>query len=99
VEIPGYIALQEKYRDRGLVILGLSVDRQGPKVVRKFIQDFGVNYRMLMADDEAVAAFGVNEGLPTTVIIDRSGRIRDRKVGVVDRATYEQTVRKLLDEP
>jgi peroxiredoxin len=99
VEIPGYIALQEKYRDEGLVIIGISVDRQGPKVVKKFVAEQHVNYLMVMADDAVAEAFGVNEGLPTTVIIDRDGKIRDRKVGVVDRATYEQTVLKYLRAP
>jgi thiol-disulfide isomerase/thioredoxin len=97
-EIPGYIALQEKYRAKDLVIIGMSVDRQGPKVVKKFMSDHKMNYVVVMADDDVQSAFGDMPGIPTTFIIDREGRIRDRKVGAMDAATYEQTLLKYLDE-
>lgn len=92
VEIPGYIALQDKYRADGLVVIGISLDRQGPRVVRKFIADHKVNYLMVMADDDVQAAFGEMEGIPTTFIIDRDGMIRERKTGLEDAAAYEKTV-------
>ena len=95
-EIPGYIGLQKKYGKDGLVIIGISVDRQGPDVVKKFIADQHVNYRIVMADDDVQAAFGGMEYIPTTFIIDRQGRIRDRKVGAEDTAAYEQTLLKFL---
>jgi thiol-disulfide isomerase/thioredoxin len=95
-EIPGYIALQDKYRAEGLVIIGISLDRQGPRVVKKFIADQHVNYRMVMADDDVQAAFGEMEGIPTTFIIDRAGLIRERKTGLEETSTYEQTLLKYL---
>jgi peroxiredoxin len=91
-EIPGYIALQKKYRDAGLVIIGVSVDRQGPGVVKKFIADQQVDYQIVMADDDIQAAFGGMDAIPTTFIIDRAGNIRDRKVGLEPAADYEQAV-------
>ena len=92
VEIPGYIALQKKYESEGLVIVGMSVDAQGPGVVKKFVEKQGINYRIVMANDEVQAAFGGAEGLtaiPTTFIIDRTGKIRDRKVGAEHTETFE----------
>jgi len=92
VEIPGYIALQKKYESKGLVIVGISVDAQGPGVVKKFVEQQGINYRIVMANDEVQAAFGGAEGLtaiPTTFIIDRTGKIRDRKVGAEHTETFE----------
>ena len=92
VEIPGYIALQKKYESQGLVIVGISVDAQGPGVVKKFVEQQGINYRIVMANDEVQAAFGGAEGLtaiPTTFIIDRTGKIRDRKVGAEHTETFE----------
>ena len=92
VEIPGYIELQKKYGPDGLVIVGVSLDAQGPGVVKKFIEQHGINYQIVMADDDVQAAFGGAEGLsaiPTTFIIDRTGKIRDRKVGAEHTETFE----------
>ena len=95
-EIPGYIALQKKYRDAGLVIIGVSVDRQGLGVVRKFIADQHVDYQIVMADDDIQTAFGGMDAIPTTFIIDRAGNIRDRKVGLEPAAEYEQALLRYL---
>jgi len=95
-EIPGYVALQQKYRDQGLVIIGISLDQQGPDVVKKFMAEKKVNYTMVMGTEEVQAAFGGIEAIPTTFIIDRAGNLRDRKVGGEDEATYEQTLLQYL---
>lgn len=98
VEIPGYIALQKKYGKDRLAIIGVSVD-QGPEVVKKFIQANGVDYQIVMADDEVVQAFGGEEGInaiPTTFIIDREGRIRDRKLGAEETEEFEQRLATYL---
>jgi len=95
MEIPGYVALQKKYGRDKLVIVGMSVDQQGPGVVKKFIEEHKVDYQIVMADDDVQTAFGGAEGIsaiPTTFIIDRDGKIRDRKVGAEETATYEQTL-------
>jgi thiol-disulfide isomerase/thioredoxin len=98
-EIPGYISLQKKYGPEGVVIVGMSVDAQGPGVVKRFIEAQGMNYQIVMADDEVQAAFGGAEGLtgiPTTFIIDRSGMIRDRKVGAEHTEDFEARLVKYL---
>ncbi len=95
-EIPGYIALQKKYADKGLVILGVSVDEDGAKVVAPFAKAKGINYKMLLFTDDVVAAFGGIEGIPTTFLIDRDGNIRDKKVGMAEEADYEKLIVELL---
>jgi thiol-disulfide isomerase/thioredoxin len=49
-EIPGFIALQKQYGDQGLVVIGVSLDNQEPAVVRRFMADFGMNYRVVLGD-------------------------------------------------
>ncbi len=95
-EIPGYGALQKKYGADGLVIIGVSVDSKGPAAVKKFADKLPVAYRVVMADDKIVSAFGGMDAIPTTFLIDRDGVIRDRKVGAVPASEYEQRVLKLL---
>ena len=98
-EIPGYVKLQKKYAKDGLVIVGMSVDTQGPKVVKDFIAQHGVDYQIVMADDDVEEAFGGDqpiEAIPTTFIIDRDGKIRDRKTGAEETAEYEKTILQYL---
>jgi thiol-disulfide isomerase/thioredoxin len=95
-EIPGYVKLQEKYKDKGLVIIGVSLDQEGPDVVKKFIGDLHMNYQVVMGDDAVVEAFGGVDGIPTTFIIDRTGTIRDRKVGAMETAEYEKVLLQYL---
>jgi thiol-disulfide isomerase/thioredoxin len=91
-EIPGYIALQKRYAERGLVVVGISVDQQGADVVSKFVSDRAINYPIAMATPEVIAAFGGIEGIPTTFLIDREGQLRHRKVGAMETADYEKLI-------
>lgn len=96
-EIPGYTQLQTKYGKDGLAIVGVSLDEAGPAVVKDFAGKFGINYQMLMADESVIAAFGGVEAIPTTFLIDRDGKIRDRKVGAEPTEVYEQKIKALLN--
>lgn len=96
-EIPGYIELQKKYADKGLVILGLSMDLQGPPVVKRYAESAKINYPLVMGDDEVASAFGGIEAIPTTFLIDRSGQIRHKKIGMMPTAEYEKLLVQLLE--
>lgn len=95
-EIPGYIALQEKYGKDGLVIVGVSLDRGGPAKVSDFAKKFGVNYTVVMGDADQIAGFGDITAIPTTFLIDRAGNIRDRKIGAMATADYEKLILAVL---
>lgn len=95
-EVPGYVELQKKYGDRGLVIVGLSMDQKGEEAVRPFAKRFGVNYPLALATPEVTAAFGGIEVLPTTFLIDREGRLRHRKLGAMATEDYEKLLVPLL---
>lgn len=97
-EIPGYTELQKKYADDGLVIVGISLDQAGPEVVKSFAEKFGINYPLVMADEKVAAAFGGVEAIPTTILIDRNGQIRDRKEGAEETSEYEKKIASVLRE-
>ena len=96
MEIPGYIELQKKYGKDGLVIIGISTDQNGPSPVKEFARKNGMNYLIVLADDRIADAFGGIEGIPTTFLINREGRIVHQKVGAWDHAAYEAVVKKAL---
>ena len=95
-EIPGYVALQEKYAKAGLVLVGVSLDREGPEVVKKFMTDQKINYQIVLGDEKIAEAFGGVEAIPTTFIIDRQGTIRYRKVGAMPAGEFEAVVTPFL---
>jgi peroxiredoxin len=95
-EIPEYVVLQEKYRERGLVILGFSLDELPPADVKSFGQMMKVNYPLIMADGATAESFGEIQGLPTAFVIDREGNIRHVKLGLTDPAAYEKLIVSLL---
>lgn len=95
-EIPGYIDLQNKYGKDGLVIIGVSLDRGGPDKVVAFAKKFGINYQLVMGDENTVAAFGGFSAIPTTFLIDRDGNIRDVKTGALPTEVYEKTILRAL---
>jgi thiol-disulfide isomerase/thioredoxin len=95
-EIPGYIELQKKHGERGLVVVGLSIDRKGEAAVRPFAKRLGVNYPLALATPEVAEAFGGIEVVPTTILIDREGRVRHRKTGAMETADYEKLILPLL---
>lgn len=104
-EIPGFIELKKKYADRGFEILGFSFDRD-VKAHDAWVRDQGVNYRSIVVKDEAVkkvlSAFegkiGSVEALPTTVLVDRSGKIVFKHVGYAPTEEFEKRIVALLGE-
>src|SRR5688572_19821071 len=57
-EVPDFVRLQSKYRDQGLAIVGLSLDHGGAQDVRPFVDEYDVNYTMLIANAETADAYG-----------------------------------------
>ena len=96
-EIPGFINLYKKYKDKGLVIIGVSVDRGGKKVVVKFAADYNINYPILIGKDKQITkVFGPIRGIPTTFLIDPDGVIVNKYIGFHSEKKFEEEILKLL---
>ena len=95
-EVPDFVRLQAKYRQQGLVVVGLSLDAGGEKAVRPFAEEFNVNYTMLLANDETARRFGGIVGIPTTFVLDRQGRIVKKFMGVMPAQSFEEAILPLL---
>jgi thiol-disulfide isomerase/thioredoxin len=78
--IPHLVELYQNYKDKGLVVIGMNVDRGEGEVVRRFVKSMGIPYPILLAPEETVRDYGVN-ALPTTVLVDKEGKIREKIVG------------------
>jgi len=95
-EIPWYMEFQNKYKDRGLSVIGISMD-DGWKPVKAYIAEQKVNYRVAVGDDKVTELYKIHN-MPVTLLIDKNGRIVDTKVGVVDKDTFEKEIQALLQE-
>ena len=98
IEMPWFVDFQDAFAERGLAVLGVSVD-DGWDVVRAFLELSPVDYRIALADTaERLAPFGPISVLPTTWLIDRQGRLAATHVGLVDRSVLESDIEQLLAE-
>ena len=78
--IPHLVHLYKTYRGQGLEVVGLSMDKGDPKTVDHFVKSLDIPYPIAIAPEEIARAYGIN-GLPTTVLIDKEGKIREKIVG------------------
>ncbi len=95
-EIPGLITLQDEYRDEGLRIVGISIEEDSRDAVASFIDTFPFNYPLLVDGLSVAEAYGADVAVPTTVVVDRRGRIAARLYGALHRDSLESHVRPLL---
>lgn len=96
VEIPWFVEFERKYKDQGLVVLGVSFDDDGWISVRPYMAAHKINYRIAIGSDELSQVYGGVDSLPTSFIIDRTGRIAATHVGLVDKRDYQNEITKLL---
>ncbi len=102
-EIPGFIKLQKEYADKGLVILGFSMDND-PDTHDRWVKEQGLNYLSIFANtdegkavvDQFQKVVGEISGIPTTLVIDRKGQIIFKHVGYAAPEDFEKVFKPLL---
>lgn len=99
-EIPEFIEAQKKFRDQGLVFVGIAIDQVDK--VKMFSEEFGINYPVLVGSLNTwsllEAAGNRQSALPYTVVINRSGEIVETYLGRVNLQKLEKLVVPLLKE-
>jgi len=88
-EIPHFVELQNRYRDQGLQIVGVSMD-DSPEPVRDFYRQFKMNYPVVMGNASTGELYGGVLGLPIAFLIGRDGRIYSKHIGATDIAVFER---------
>ena len=94
-ETPWFVEFQSKYRDRGFVVLGVSLDEDGWKAVKPFMESKHVNYPVVIDSSGVGDLYGV-KNLPETMIIDQSGRIALNCAGLIGKDEYQTEIEGLL---
>jgi len=97
-EIPDFVAFYDQNSRRGVEIVGLSVDKLSPEDLRAFVRKNKMSYPVAFATKRIIEAYEPGPYIPTTIVIDKQGRIRDKQVGGLDKQTLTDWFRKLSSE-
>jgi len=101
-EIPVLNQIYKAYKEKGLVVIGISLDRKPPQEVKKFLDQLQVEYTNVMGDEEIfekysqMANLGPIRGIPATFVIDRKGQICQRYMGLTEKRTLEEAIQAVL---
>lgn len=80
-EIPQLVEIYNKYKDNGLVILGITNEDRG--TLETFRREYHINYPILLGSNKVFQIFGV-KAIPHTLFIDKKGKIRKTQIGFAD---------------
>jgi peroxiredoxin len=95
-EVPQFIAIQKKYQDQGLQVVGISID-DSQSELRDFYRRHNMNYPLVPGTQKIAQTYGGILGLPTTLIVGRDGRVQKKFTGTTDFTTLEHEIVQVLD--
>jgi thiol-disulfide isomerase/thioredoxin len=96
-ELPALIELYDRYKDQGLVVLGISGDDDA-ETLRAFASEWKINYPMIVGRDETdlMDSYGPIYGYPISVIVGRDGSVCGKHVGPATKEEFEREIKALL---
>ena len=95
VEIPDFVKLYADYKDKGLVIVGISID-DSPEQLQSFMREFKMNYPVVQMRPEVEDAWGPFYGYPTSFVVARDGSICTKHLGPATYNQFEAEIKALL---
>jgi len=93
-EVPDFIELEKAYGDKGFAMIGVALEKAD--AAGAFAGKVGINYPVLVDDGKASGAYGPIRSIPTTFIIDKSGKIVKVYIGYREKSVFEDEIKELL---
>jgi thiol-disulfide isomerase/thioredoxin len=101
-EIPHFVELKKRYAEQGFDIVGINYENEevdeAKQTIADFISENDVNYTCVIGDEETKEQIPDMKGYPTTLFIDRAGKVRLRIVGLRPYPALEWVIKELLSE-
>jgi thiol-disulfide isomerase/thioredoxin len=96
-EMPGYQQLLDRYGPQGFVVIGFKFDTmKDTEDPMRFAKRLGIHYPLAVATEAVKQKFGGIEGLPTTMVYDRKGILREKIIGFEYTEAVERALKPLL---
>jgi peroxiredoxin len=97
-QIHDLVELQRQYENQGFSVVGISLDSQGPDVVKAYVETNHVNFPVLMATSDVVQGFGGLDAIPTLFILEPHHNIISRHVGITDKSVIEDELKAIFTQ-
>lgn len=97
IEIPELVALHDEWSDQPFEIVGVSMDPEGFEIVEAFATEFQISYPIILDEGDLADAFGGVYALPTTFLVDESGTIVYRFIGLFPFEEMREHMNELLE--
>lgn len=98
-EIPMFMEVQQQYAEQGVELIGIAHDDE--QDVRRYVDSMGMDYPQLLAGNGTgqkwLAELGNNGSLPFTLVFDREGNLRAKKVGLMSESELRRAVESVLE--
>ena len=97
-EIPELQRIHDAYAARGFEVVGVSVDESGVESVRQFVDEQEMRYPVALDPQGQLANLLQTSVLPTSVLVDRGGKIVWKKYGAILENDHEldEAIKKAL---
>lgn len=96
-EFPYFNEAYETHKDKGVKIVGISIDRS-EKIVKKFLQKTELVFPIVMGARKFLSDYGVGRAVPVTIIIDKKGKLRHKVIGGLEKEELEKYIQELVNE-
>ena len=93
--IPGIEKLHKAYREKGLVVLGISLDEGGWDAVNAFRTEYGMTYSVLKGNEDVSVQYMVRS-IPTLIVVDKQGIVARRYLGFGNEDELEKDIKNIL---
>lgn len=95
-EIPGFNEIYEKYKSKGLEIVGVSLDQEGWDKVKPFLAKSKISYPVVVDGFKAAEEYGEVSVIPTTFFVDKKGNITRKHIGLLNKQSFEEIIKEML---
>jgi thiol-disulfide isomerase/thioredoxin len=95
-EIPDFTEVYKNYKNKGVEIVGISLDQGGWDDVLPFLKTNSISYPIVIGSDKLASEFGDVQYIPTTFFVDKNGYIVGQQVGGMTKSQLESKIKSLL---
>jgi len=95
-DMPQLNQLQKRYKNEGLVVIGIALDKDSLNLVEPFVREKRIGYPILRGNEQVLGTVEDFSGVPTTLIVDPKGDIKKKYDGSFDKDDLEKSLKELL---